>query len=182
MRARFVATLRSRARSYATRWSAFGNVSGVSLALSSLLLLIFLRVPTSFTSLRFSASDLIRLVLVTGSWLGAATGTGLLLYARNQMGWGWRATREIGSILIDTGLLFMVAIVVLGVLAALRIFGIYGSDDAVRIAGLISTGAIFLLCWIAVGRLLVFLLWGDGTSSPRTKRNPRWLRDRDVQS
>lgn len=106
----------------------------------------------------YSAAEVWALVLIVTTWIGAALLVAILLYARRE--YGPKKSATIGAILIDTGLFFAALLMFLGALPLLRIVwpGAFPPDKLRWLnLGLLVGGV-----WVAVGRLLVWLLHGEG--------------------
>jgi hypothetical protein len=106
----------------------------------------------------YGAADVLALLIIAAIWIGAALLAAILLYARTE--YGARRSATIGAILIDTGLFFGAVLVFLGALPLVRIVwpGAFPPDKL----RWVNLGILLGGVWLAVGRLLVWLLRGEG--------------------
>lgn len=119
----------------------------------------------------FDTAEVATLLGVLAAWLGCIVLATILLYARRE--YGRRKSRTIGAILIDTSLGFALLVLVLGAVPFVRI--VWPAFLPMWGARLLNVGGLVLVVWFAAGRLIAWLLKGDGgqtAPSPRHRGVP----------
>lgn len=116
----------------------------------------------SFTEVRFSFVDLIRLLLICLVWLNCFAAAIFLIYARTNYGWNLGSWREISPVLIDSLLLFDALVVYLGIATLLRTLRVYENPETISRLGMVNLVIFFLLTFAELARLLIWYAVGEG--------------------
>lgn len=115
----------------------------------------------------FDAGEVVALLGVMAAWAGCLVLAAVLLYARRE--YGRRKSRTIGAILIDTSLGFALLVLLLGAVPFVRI--VWPAFLPMWAARLLNVGGLVLVVWFAAGRLIAWLLKGDGGQTAPSPRN-----------